>query len=115
MSGAARARRRRVERSSTEWALQAHDALHKGDVETCHETLHVMLGLSPDETLPVAPLSAASPFDAEFRALCRKHNVAAAYVADGGLTPGRGTRLLSGGEANLCAWLDGLLRRNADG
>lgn len=109
----ARAQRRRAERNTTEWALQAHDALHKGDEEACHLALHRALGLDTSEELLVQPLTDGSPFDREFVDLCRRHNVRAAYVAAGAEVEEKGTRLITGGEANMCAFLDQRLRAGA--
>lgn len=89
--------------------MQAHDALHKDDVEACHTALHAALGLA-DEDLLVAPLAGHAPFDREFLDLCRKHNVRAAYVSVGGFVEGKGARLISGGDAELVAFLDGKVR-----
>jgi hypothetical protein len=75
---------------------QAHNALHAGDVDGCHEILHQALGsgyVSGKERL-----TGTDPwtFDERFRALCIDLNVRASYV----LVTDTG-RTLTGGEADV--------------
>lgn len=112
MSGR-RVKQARREAALTEGIAQAHDRLHKGDVDDCHEILHQLLGSGYAEST-VAPLTgtAIQQFDREFRDLCTRLGVRASFVvmdpeprADGA------HRLLSGGDAEIdrrvCALMDG--------
>lgn len=78
---------------------QAHNALHQGDVEACHEILHRALGtgeMSVDR--PQLTGTAQWDFDERFRALCIETGAKAGYMLaapDG--------RLLGGGDADVAA------------
>lgn len=58
----------------------------------------------------VAPLGHQVGFDAAFRQLCLDHQVRAVFILADGETP-RGTRLLTGGDAELSAFVDREMRR----
>lgn len=109
MNGRAAKTDRRVRRLQ-EALVQAHDRLHKDDVDACHEVLHAALGAGEAMT-DVAPLAHRSAFDAAFRSLCIAKGVRAAYVlidsADGDRA-----RVLTGGDAHLCHVVDASLRRS---
>lgn len=106
-----RAERRRRERNMPEYVAQAHDRLHKDDVDACHQLLHTALGVT-DDTDPgdVAPLSHRSGFDEAFRELCLRHGVEAMYVLVDGVDNEGYARLLAGGAANLCREIEAKLR-----
>lgn len=93
-----RAQRAEAERDRlVEHIAQAHDRLHKDDVDACHEVLHAALGSGELDT-SVAPLAHTAMFDAEFRALCARTGAVASYVLEDPEQPGR---ILSGGHAGL--------------
>lgn len=85
----------------------AHDALHKGNTEACHDYLHSALGIENEakENKGLATsLKNISKFDRRFRKLCEKYKIRAAYISieeapfeDG--TPG--VRYLGGGDSRL--------------
>jgi hypothetical protein len=93
----------------TEALLQAHDRLHKDDVDGCHEIIHAALGAGelPDD---VAPLAQRAGFDREFQRICVEHGVRAAYVAVDSVDGNGRARMLSGGEASVVAMIDRSLR-----
>lgn len=107
MSGRqAKAARRAARDDVAEQILQAHDRLHKDDVSGCHDLLHaLMCAGEPDTT--VAPLLGSQPFDEAFRALCTKTGARAVFVL---IDPDRPGRLISGGDAQLCAYVDERMR-----
>lgn len=107
---AARGRQRRAERDWREHVLQAHDRLHKDEVDACHELLHAALGLEEPLIHDVAPLIQRAEFDADFRALCLRHGARASFVLIDRWEDERGARLISGGDADLVALIDGCLR-----
>lgn len=101
--------RARAERRATA-LFQAHDLLHKDDVPGCHAVLHRALGLRDEEIIDPASLAKPMPlrlsdFDREFRQLCSSNGVVAVYFAEDG------TRLMSGGAADLIVTLDAAVRR----
>ena len=106
---AAKTQRRQREGVFVEALLQAHNALHRDDVDACHSVLHGALGV--DDAIPptVAALTPYHRFDSDFRRLCTTLGVQASYVLAGGMTE-RGTRLISGGDGDLCVAIDGALR-----
>lgn len=106
---ATRAMQRRAGRNWRENVLQAHDRLHKGDVEAAHELVHVALGLEEEVEHEVAPLALSSAFDADFRALCVKYGAKASYIlVDRYEEEKGGHRIISGGDGELCAALRAL-------
>lgn len=105
-----RAKQQRRDGRLVEIVLQAHDWLHKDDVDDCHELLHAALG-SGEVDSSVAPLAPGGKFDAAFRRLCIAHGVQAAYVLAEDAGAGR-ARLLSGGDGDLCALVDNAVRRS---
>lgn len=110
MSGRAAKAARRAERDHlVERIVQAHDALHKGDVDTAHEQLHAAMGM--DRPLAVDPLADGERFDRAFRRLAAAHGVQAMYVRTFGEPDERGVRLVSGGDGALCELVDGAVRR----
>lgn len=112
MSGrTAKAARRQEREHLVERIAQAHDALHKGDVDQAHEQLHAAMGA--DGTLAVDPLADGERFDRAFRQMAAAHGVQAMYVRAFGAPDERGTRLVSGGDAALCAFVDGAVRKEA--
>lgn len=111
MSGSTAKTARRIARL-TETIVQAHDRRDKDDVEACHAVLHQALGLNDgivDGPDVVAPLGPRVPFDEAFRRLCIEHGARASYVLADRETP-QGTRLISGGDAELCAHVDRAMR-----
>lgn len=101
--------RSRADRRATA-LFQAHDLLHKDDVPGCHAVLHRALGLRDEEVIDPDSLARPMPlrlseFDREFRQLCSRNGVVAVYYAEDG------TRLMSGGAADLCAQVDAIMRR----
>lgn len=93
-----------------EYVVQAHDQLHKGDVGQAHEMLHKAMGIDNDTQLPAAPMSHMMDFDAAFRTACRKNNRRAMYLVIDGIDANGRARILSGGDAELCALFDQKLR-----
>jgi hypothetical protein len=85
---------------------QAHDRLHKDDVDGCHDMLHQGLG-SGELVSDVAPLSGLSDFDRRFRDLCLETGMRASYVAIDG------RRLLSGGDAELDGIVTAAVRKRS--
>jgi len=101
----ARNRRRAV--LDRELVAQAHSALHSDDVDLAHELLHGALGVDNSVGMAIAPLAPHAQFDEEFRALCIRLGVVAAYVAAEPTSTAGRVRLLSGGNADLCAQVGG--------
>lgn len=100
--------------STEEMIRQAHDRLHKGDIEAAHQFLHKALGM-PDETPePVKGLSRYGGFEQAFVTASRKHRVLAAWVVfePDPARPGM-ARLLAGGNADACAALKSILGKGA--
>jgi hypothetical protein len=95
---------RRAERAAAERqqiieiVAQAHDRLHKNDVDACHELLHAALGSGEMDPSGVAPLAHLAIFDDEFRKLCLRLGAKASYVLE---DPAQEGRLVSGGHAGL--------------
>lgn len=106
----AKAQRRADRERVDEFLRQAHDQLHRDDVDGAHEMLHAALGHESAE-LKVAPLAGGARFDDAFLNLCRAHGVRAAYVSVGEQTADGMARLISGGDAELCKLLDRAVRR----
>lgn len=92
-----------------EFVMQAHDQLHKGKVGKAHDMLHKAMGIDNDKQLPSAPMAHTADFDAAFRALCISHNAKAMYVLAAGESA-KGTRIMSGGDAELCGYFDRKLK-----
>jgi hypothetical protein len=92
-----------------EFCAQVHNQLHLGNVGEAHELLHKALAGERIDMVTIAPFLQRLDFDAAFRTACRKNGAVACYVhlirEDGK------TRILTGGDADLCAWLDETLRR----
>ena len=89
---------------------QAHDQLHKGNVDQAHELIHKAMGIDNSVEMPARPIAHRRGFDRAFIKACRKHEVKAAFVlVDGEDESGR-SRLLAGGDAELCQFLGQLLR-----
>lgn len=106
-SGRSAKRDRKVERL-TEAVAQAHDRLHKDDVDGCHNLLHQALG-SGEIISDVAPLADVQGFDQAFRDLCIRTGARASYVL--AMPAGeKGTRLLSGGDAEIDAFVTKAMR-----
>jgi len=61
-----------------EIALQAHDALHRGDVEGAHQLLHRIC--EGTESFVAATVPRRLDFDHAFRTACRKHGAEAGYL-----------------------------------
>lgn len=98
-----------------EGAIQAHDRLHKDDIAGCHDLLHYALGVDDDATEgarnSVEPLSQRTGWDKAFRDLCRRFDVKASFVLVDSVDEAEGTsRLLSGGDGELCGLIDTALR-----
>jgi hypothetical protein len=93
----------------TEAVMQAHDRLHKEDIDGCHELLHQALEAGELDTGDVAPLADLAGFDADFRQICVRHNVRASFVAAQDVDERQ--RLLGGGNAQLAAFVGEALRR----
>lgn len=99
----------------TEAVAQAHDRLHKDQVDQCHELLHQAMGAG-FVVSDVAPLTegGAAEFDTRFRELCVELQVQASFVAG---YPAEGSpgmmRLMSGGDAWLAAQVDQAMRARA--
>lgn len=96
--------------------LEAHDALHVGEVDRAHECLHRALG-GEDPTDHGLRLAAGSSFDEDFRALLAKHKAVAAYVRLSAERVGNDNVRVAvgtGGEANLCGRLDQVIRGNGE-
>lgn len=114
MNGKQAKAERRAERAEAdrlrmvECVAQAHDRLHKDDVDAAHELLHQALG-SGDVTTDVAPLAHVAIFDEEFRALCLRHGASASYVVEDPASPGR---LLSGGHAGIDRLVNSAMRES---
>lgn len=111
MSGSQAKAQRREERFR-EALLQAHDRLHKDDPDSAHAVIHEAMGIrdhATDDAHDVEPMADTATFDAAFRDLCTTHNVRAAYVSAVSESE-RGTRLMSGGDADLSAFLDCAMR-----
>lgn len=84
---------------------QAHNRLHAGDVDGCHELLHVALGsgyVPVDESRRLTGTPVAE-FDRRFRELCLETGVRAAFVA------ADKQRLVSGGDAEIDSVLNRLV------
>lgn len=92
---------------SLELVYQAHQKLHDGDINACHELLHQACGIVNDMPAgQVAPLSHWHKFEQAFATACRKNGVQAAFVimqphAD---DPDR-VRIVAGGNAMIAAEL----------
>lgn len=93
-----------------EFILQAYDLLHKGRVEEAHEVLHKALGVDNDAPSDHKPIGHRSGFDHAFRTACRKNGVRAMCVLIDSVDQAKGTRLLSGGDADLCEFVDRAVR-----
>jgi hypothetical protein len=93
-----------------ELILQAHDLLHKGDVKGAHEALHKALGVDNDAPEASAPMAHRMGFDSAFRTACRKNGVRAMYVLVDSQDATGNARILSGGDAELCQFVDGAMR-----
>jgi hypothetical protein len=106
---AAKASRRQEREVLVERIVQAHDALHKEDVDAAHEQLHAAMGM--DRPLSVDPLADGERFDKAFRQLCAAHGVQAMYVRAFGVPDERGVRLVSGGDGALCGLVDAAVRK----
>lgn len=112
MSGKQAKAERRVERAEAdrlrmvECCAQAHDRLHKDDVDAAHELLHQALGSGEIDT-DVAPLAHVAIFDREFRDLCLRLGAKASYVVE---DPAQAGRLLSGGDARVDRLVNSAIR-----
>lgn len=117
MSGRSAKAARRAERERLdECVRQAHDQLHRDDVDACHELLHEALGQGEADVERVAPLAGLAQFDLAFRRLCLNHGVRAGYVAiDGERDSDGAARLVSGGDGTLVALVDRAVRREVAG
>ncbi|WP_027907136.1 hypothetical protein [Pseudomonas taiwanensis] len=93
-----------------ELVLQAHDLLHKGMVNEAHEVLHKLLGVDNDAPEDHQPIAHRRGFDMAFITACRKNGVRAAYVLVDNQSESGMARLLSGGDAQLCAVVDRAMR-----
>lgn len=111
-ASAAKRRRADTRRNLAEHVRQAHDRLHKDDIDEAHQQLHAALGLD-DAPTDVAPMGQRSGFDAEFRKLCLRHAVRATFVMIDTVDEHGQARLLSGGDAELCALIDRNMRRTS--
>ncbi len=90
----------------TEFVIQAHDQLHKGNVGQAHEMLHKAMGIDNDRALAAQPMANTADFDRAFRDLCLTHGRKAMFIlADKTDALGR-TRILTGGDAQLCSTFD---------
>lgn len=99
------------DRELLELVMQAHDQLHKGDTGKAHEMLHKAMGIDNEAPLPAAPMAHTSKFDTAFRHLCREHGIKAMFIlADKPDALGR-SRIMSGGDAQLCNTFDRKLRQ----
>jgi hypothetical protein len=97
----------------TECLWQAHDQMHKGNHEAAHEMIHKGLGIDNEDTpFPAAPGRHRLDFDTAFRTACRKNGAKAMYVLVDGVSE-KGSRLLSGGDAELVAFIDEMIRARA--
>lgn len=115
MSGS-QAKAARREQRFREALLQAHDRLHKDDPASAHAVIHAAMGIrdhATEDAHDVAPMGDNATFDAAFRDLCVLHNVRAAYVSAVSESE-RGTRLMSGGDAELSALVDEGVREMAE-
>jgi hypothetical protein len=106
----AKASRRDERERLVERIAQAHDALHKDDVDEAHGQLHAALGVE-ERALAVDRLAGGEKFDRAFRQLCAAHGVAAMYVAINSIDDEGMARLVSGGDADLCAMVDRAVRQ----
>lgn len=96
-----------------ELVAQAHDRLHKDDVPGAHGFLHRALGLDePAEGEAWEPLLQHADWDADFRKLCLRHGVRAMFVLVDTVDDGDRTRLVSGGDRDLCQHIDHELRNS---
>ena len=93
-----------------ELILQAHDQMHKGNYSEAHELLHQSLGANTVHELPAATIAHRFDFDQAFRTACRKNGVRAMYVLIDNTQPNGQTRLLSGGDGQLCTEIDKRIR-----
>lgn len=89
--------------------MQAHDALHKGDTDEAHEQLHAAMGAG-ERDLSVEPLRDGLGFDKAFRRLCVQHGVVAMYVRSGEPDEDGLASLGSGGDGQLCTYVDAAIR-----
>lgn len=98
----ARAGRRRAQENHIELAMQAHDALHAEDIDRCHDHLHAILGVGQVRS-DFAPLADGLKFDHDFRDLCVRHGIRAAYVVAEPVEAEGRARLCAGGDSDVCA------------
>lgn len=108
-------KRTKVDRSVArlrEALAQIHDRLHKGDIENAHELCHQALGSGYVNPGDVAPLTERSftTFDDEFRHLCMRTGLKAAFVVATPHDDGKGARILTGGDAELDKFVNIALR-----
>lgn len=108
MSKAARNAHRADRAQLVERIVQAHDALHKDDVDACHGQLHAALGIE-EVAYAIDPMADALAFDQAFRDLCIRHGTRAAYVRTLEEV-GDSWRLGSGGDRALCRRVDEAMR-----
>lgn len=108
MNGRAAKTDRRVRRLQ-EHIAQAHDRLHKDDVDACHEVIHAAMGSGQAPT-DVAPLAHRAAFDAAFRSLCVAKGVRAAFVMLDSVDGEGRARVVTGGDAEVCNVVDVSLR-----
>lgn len=96
--------------SEKELILQAHDLLHKGDVSGAHEVLHKLLGVDNDAPVNHRPIAHRMDFDQAFRTARRKNGVTAMYVLADTTNADGSTRVISGGNADLCRYFGSRMR-----
>jgi hypothetical protein len=91
-----------------EHVAQAHDALHRDDIEEVHGQLHAALGREERE-LARPPLMGYERFDRAFRDLAHAYGVVATYVRfDEDAAPSE--QLVTGGNGDLCVFLENAVR-----
>ncbi len=97
-----------------EIVANAHDQLHKEQVEKAHELLHLALGVDneSDAAEDLGLFVDKRSFDHAFRTACRKNKMRAAYVLlEKTDTAGKQVRIITGGDAGVCQVVDHVLRR----
>ena len=92
---------------------QAHDELHKGNTQEAHELLHKALDGERLYMLRVNPLLHRAAFDVAFRDASAEHGAVAMYILADNQTSEGQVRILTGGDAQLCIWVESIFKKAA--
>lgn len=93
-----------------EIVANAHDRLHKSQVEEAHELLHKALGVDNDAAQELGIFTDKRNFDHAFRTACKKNLTRAAYVVVEQEDPkNKRVRIVTGGDVDVCRLVEQLI------